>query len=392
MARKYPPGVRLLLDLARAGKCGEHAPDEGLARVARATGEFHEDRASSDAFLDLAYALGDLSPAHESNELCARALAEAWRAEYPFRRPRDGDPLDVLLPHPEGDARAALALDRSRTLPRPPVGLARLGKFVSGFRGAPEGPYDPAKLRALAAEAHATLRSIPPWHGPTVWKTSYSVYDADIRSVLELLDEYARRLRDVLVNASDPQLLARMQQRSGEWRSMVSRLDNDELHEGAMLARCVYEDLSSAERSAFSAREKVQRIRLNHGSIREEQRAQKFLDRREAELAAKQRDAEWFNRLRDAARVVDRALDYAQHYAKQFEDLQRAEQAAVYAHKDWMKGPTARLGADDMFWTSGEDLLGKARGHADEVERLRDLFPDLYPEGARRLPWHDEIG
>ena len=166
---RLPPGARLLLDLARAGKCGEHSPDEGLARVAQATGEHNEDRASSDAFLDLAYALRNLSPAHESNELCARALAEAWRAEYPFRRGREGAPLDVLLPHPGSDARAALALDRARALPRPPVGLMRLNDELEAFWEGetptqPQKPFDSTLALALIAEVEQRLYDLPPHH------------------------------------------------------------------------------------------------------------------------------------------------------------------------------------------------------------------------------------
>ena len=126
--RKYPPGVRLMLDMARAGTCGQPREDrERLAPAAQATGEWSEDRASSDAFLDLADVLRD---ATDDGTLCAGALAEAWRRTYPFRRPREGDPYDVLLPHCEAgwasercDAAAVRALDHALALPRPPLEL-----------------------------------------------------------------------------------------------------------------------------------------------------------------------------------------------------------------------------------------------------------------------------
>ena len=152
---RLPPGVRLLLDLARAGKCGEHVPDEGLARVAQATGEWNEDRASSDAFLDLAYALRNLSPEGASNELCAGALAEAWRRTYPFRRGREGDPLEVLVPQLD-DARATRALDRARALPRPPrLSFGRL------FGSTPSEPFDRGFAAHLIAEADYRLSELP---------------------------------------------------------------------------------------------------------------------------------------------------------------------------------------------------------------------------------------
>ena len=163
---RLPPGVRLLLDLARGGKCGQHEPDELAARSAQEQGEWHEDRASSDAFLDLAYALRNLSGDGASNELCAGALAEAWRAEYPFRRVKDGDPLEVLVPHPD-DARAARALDRARALPRPPVALARLGRVVGELeRGRPPGktpkePFNRQLALALVAEAKMLIDALP---------------------------------------------------------------------------------------------------------------------------------------------------------------------------------------------------------------------------------------
>ena len=159
VARRYPPGVRLLLDVVRAGDCGQHAPNEGLARVAQAQGEWDEDRASSDAFLDLAYALRNLSPDGSSNELCARALAEAWRREYPFRRGRGGDPLEVLVPQLD-DARAARALDRARALPRPPVGLEKLSLEVEArweYPYRPEEEFDRALVLAMLAEAAYAL-------------------------------------------------------------------------------------------------------------------------------------------------------------------------------------------------------------------------------------------
>ena len=165
VTRRYPPGVRLLLDLARAGRCGQHEPDERAARSAQVTGEWNEDRASSDAFLDLAWALRNLSPEHESGELCARALAEAWRREYPFRRGRDGDPLDVLLPH-QDDAGAARALDRARALPRPPVGLMQLVQKVERMLGGgmvnvpPQESFDRQFALALLLEAERLLEEL----------------------------------------------------------------------------------------------------------------------------------------------------------------------------------------------------------------------------------------
>ena len=161
VTRRYPPGVRLLLDVVRAGKCGQHEPDEGLARVAQAQGEWNEDRASSDAFLDLAYALKNLSGDPASNELCAGALAEAWRREYPFRRGRDGDPLDALLPQLD-DARAARALDRARALPRPMPGLSVRAREVEDLLRKHEAPkvYSPSLAMALVGAARAELEAL----------------------------------------------------------------------------------------------------------------------------------------------------------------------------------------------------------------------------------------
>lgn len=161
MARRYPPGVRLLLDLVRAGRCGQSTGSERDAHVAQEIAEHNEDRASSEAFLDLAYALRNLSPEHESNELCAGALAEAWRRTYPFRRHAEGDALDVLLPH-ASDAGAVLSLDRARALSRPPVALARLVHEMTTALPGDDVPYSRALAQAMLAESEVELLNAVP--------------------------------------------------------------------------------------------------------------------------------------------------------------------------------------------------------------------------------------
>ena len=331
MARKYPPGVRLLLDLARAGKCGEHAPDEHAAHAAHITGEWNPDRASSDAFLDLAWALGNLSGDSASNELCAGALAEAWRRTYPFRRAKDGDPLDVLLPHPD-DAGAARALDRARALPRPPWGLVRLGRAAGGveYWVEPE-PYDPNLTRVLASEALAVLDAVPPcagWWAPR-FKAAIKLYQAFVI--------------EVLASAGDARKLVKCDGRPYMFQALAS------------LRGEVYTDLEDVP----------------------SERAEPVIS--------------YIALMNDAAMVVDVLIKYIALYAQAFRGLGIAETSAEMARDAWENfDPTDALEA--AHGHTKATRTETAREYADDVERFRGLFPDLYPEGERRLPWRDEVG
>jgi len=121
---------RFAVDLAKQGTCGQSAETrQKLARVAQGIGESNEDRAVAAPYGDLAYILKHADDTRESHEHCAQALGEIWRTEHPFRRGREGDPYDVLLPH-VSDALAVAALDRARRLPKPPSGLLKYAHIL----------------------------------------------------------------------------------------------------------------------------------------------------------------------------------------------------------------------------------------------------------------------
>ena len=285
-----PPGVRLLLDVVRAGKCGEHAPDEGLARVAQATGEWNEDRASSDAFLDLAWALRNLSPDGSSNELCAAALAEAWRAEYPFRRGRDGDPLEVLVPQLD-DARAARALDRARVLPRPPVAVARLGRdvekyFAAETMDAPKVPFDRQLALAMLAVAE--------------------------HEILTLDSRATQRAPFHVKGALDDVLTARAWVENPALRYMTSAALNDHAHYVAALSL-----LDSVKGTSESKEAERARLRHMRDVFLRAQRAVRYVKRYNdlvPDLQRAETDVDTFGTEKDAARLTQLRAFFPDRY------------------------------------------------------------------------------
>lgn len=326
---RLPPGARLLIDLARSGKCGEHAPDEGLAKVARATGEWNPDRASSDAFLDLAHALGNLSPDHGSNELCARAVAEAWRRTYPFRRGREGNPYDVLLPHPEGDGRAAVALDRARALPRPAVALARRGDLIEHVLGY---SYD---------------------------------FDEDVavepfdRGAARALVEYASRLMEGLPRRLSSQPLQKLR-RDTEIALGVARkwLDLDEL---------AYEEGFTGhymDGYSFSGQ------------------ANASLDRKKKSKPEVRAEAE---RVVEAATAAKNALMYSYYHNEKSRGLLNGMRYAVedvQSCEERTRKLNAQFGRsdDDPLWGTAHQCVSYREWLAENSAKLRRAFPDYYPD------------
>ena len=123
LGEKLTPQARVLVDMAKAGACGQPAADrKQRARLVREIGQFGDDAAASEALIELSQHLDLAEDSRDSHELCARAVGEAWRRHAPFRVSRTGDPLDVLTPHLT-PAEAVLALDRARTLPPAPAAV-----------------------------------------------------------------------------------------------------------------------------------------------------------------------------------------------------------------------------------------------------------------------------
>ncbi len=159
LSDKLTPQARVLVDMAKAGACGQPPSDrQQFARRVLEVGQFGDDAAVAEALVELSEHLDLAEDSRDSHELCARAVGEAWRRHAPFRVARAGDPLDVLIPHLT-PAEAVLALDRARALPpAPATALVRRTYELDRPPSAFSVPYSRNLALALLGEAEAAYR------------------------------------------------------------------------------------------------------------------------------------------------------------------------------------------------------------------------------------------
>jgi hypothetical protein len=160
---RYSPQTRLMLDMARAGTCGQPVEDRRRwATAALEVAEWSPYRAVAEPLGELSQVLRTALDEEWSRQFWAHGLGAAWRAEYSFRRARLGDPYDVLRPQAD-DAASALALDRARRLPRVPAALVERGGEVAMYGALDVGtsvvPYSRSLALALIGAAEAELWS-----------------------------------------------------------------------------------------------------------------------------------------------------------------------------------------------------------------------------------------
>ena len=186
---KLTPQARLLVDMAKAGACGQPPADrQKLARLVLEVGQFGDDAAVAEALVELSKHLDLAEDSRDSHELCARAVGEAWRRHAPFRVSRAGDPLDVLFPHLT-PAEAVLALDRARTLPpAPATALVRRTYELDRPPSAFSVPYSRNLALALLGEAEAAYKDFVSVQPSDCGSDQYAV-DDNVEKLARLLTE-----------------------------------------------------------------------------------------------------------------------------------------------------------------------------------------------------------
>jgi hypothetical protein len=322
--RKYPPETKLLLDMARAGTCGQPAESrKRYAPLAQETADFTPDRAASTPLADLAYVLREASDDRESHELCARGVGATWRAAAPFRQARSGDPFDVLLPHLT-DIEALIALDRARQLPElPPTGLLKREAEINAVLSidypvwAATQPYSKSLASALLSTANAKVQQL------------HEIWESD-----------ASKGVDNWIRTSEPLI-----------RNAQLWVDKHELSYSAAL----YEAIN----------------RLVDDNTGFEVTAERCADSRDIDVCS----ANLCREARNVARVVSRALAYVSAFNGLVQHIELAEksiqQMVNFAQK-----------------ANSPDIIQKLRTrYATDVVRVRmgrALFPDFYSDEE---PW-----